>query len=64
MRSVWGQHSSYHNDVFLAPRKDQVVYNNQVQSIQQSPVLSSNDEDDNMDDVEYQTDSEVEDPDY
>ncbi|KAG8336610.1 hypothetical protein J6590_040978 [Homalodisca vitripennis] len=41
-----------------------VVYNNQVQSVQQSPVLSSNDEDDNMDDVEYQTDSEVEDSDY
>ncbi|KAG8326836.1 hypothetical protein J6590_032669 [Homalodisca vitripennis] len=26
--------------------RDQVVYNNQVQSVQQSPVLSSNDEDD------------------
>ncbi|KAG8332496.1 hypothetical protein J6590_020002 [Homalodisca vitripennis] len=50
MRSVCGQHSSYHNAVFLAPRE--------------SPLLSSNDEDDNMDDVEYQTNSEVEDPDY
>ncbi|KAG8253608.1 hypothetical protein J6590_030884 [Homalodisca vitripennis] len=27
-------------------------------------VLSSDDEDDNMDDIEYQIDSEVEDPDY
>ncbi|KAG8336236.1 hypothetical protein J6590_048458 [Homalodisca vitripennis] len=50
MRSVCGQHSSYHNNVFLAPRE--------------SPVLSLNDEDDNIDYVEYQTDSEVEDPDY
>ncbi|KAG8311921.1 hypothetical protein J6590_034510 [Homalodisca vitripennis] len=54
MRSVCGQHSSYHNAVFLAPR---VVHFLQ-------PVLSSDNEDDNMDDIEYQTDTEVEDPDY
>ncbi|KAG8262294.1 hypothetical protein J6590_054723 [Homalodisca vitripennis] len=40
----------------LTPR-DHMVYNNQ-------PVLSSDIENDNMDDVEYHTDSEVEDPDY
>ncbi|KAG8263235.1 hypothetical protein J6590_036684 [Homalodisca vitripennis] len=63
-------HSSYHNDVFLAPRE--VIFphcyafnfhikNNEKRTTE--PLLSSNDEDENMDDVEYQTDSEVEDPD-
>ncbi|KAG8291002.1 hypothetical protein J6590_071694 [Homalodisca vitripennis] len=41
---------------------DQVVYNNPSSKRTTEPVLSSDNENDNMDNVEYQTDSEVEDP--